>query len=62
MKAYVCLAIDELNNCTQWVEQSNFINELSQLTYQQSNELLTWTVAIFAAAWMWKRLSLTALR
>lgn len=56
---YVCSAIEN-NQCVQWVqyvEQSNFITELSSLTYADANELLTKTVALFALAWVSRLLS-----
>lgn len=60
---YVCQTIRPVTNqCTAWVEQANFITELSQLSYADSALLLSLTAALFATAWMWKRLSLHASR
>lgn len=62
MKTYACTALNEQNQCIAYIEQANFIAELSQLTYAQAGELLTWTAAILGSAWLWKHLSLTARR
>lgn len=60
---YVCQSIDELSgSCVEWVEQSNFITELSSLTHAQAGELLTLTALLFSLAWLFKMLSLTARR
>lgn len=53
---YVCTAIEN-NQCVQWIAQSNFITELSSLTYADANELLTKTVALLALAWVSRLLS-----
>lgn len=63
-KLYLCSELSE-GVCLKWVEyqaSDNFINELSQLTFAQSSELLSLTGAIFALAWLFKHLSLTAKR
>ena len=58
MKTYVCQTIDTATNqCTQWIEQANFIPELSQLSYSDTNQLLSLTAALFACAWVWSLLS-----
>ncbi len=60
--AFVCAQLVN-NECTQWVEyvaQSNFITELSSLSYADANQLLSFTVANFACAWIWRHLSRTA--
>lgn len=61
---YVCKTIDPTNPklCLEWVQQSNFIAELSQLTYADTNIILGYTASMFALAWIWKRLSLQASR
>jgi len=56
---YVCQAIQN-NICVEWVAQSNFITELSMLSYADANQLLSYTVANFALAWVWRHLSRTA--
>lgn len=50
--------------CTNFVplEQSNFLTELSSLTYHQAGTLITLTAVLFATAWLFKHLSLTAKR
>ena len=60
MTTYVCTAFDAANQCTSWVAQSNFINELSSMTYSDAATLLSYTAAIFACAWIWRHLSRTA--
>lgn len=50
------------NVCLEWVQQSNFITELSSLTYQEANVLLSQTVALWALAWVWRLLSKQAYR
>ena len=45
------------NQCTQWVEQANFIAELSQLSYSDTNVILSLTATLFATAWVWSLLS-----
>lgn len=68
MTVYVCVnpsTIPDANGyypCLQWVAQSNFIVELSQLTYYDSNILLSYTIVLFASAWAWRRVSLHASR
>ena len=58
MKTYVCQTIDtSTNQCTQWIEQANFITELSQLSYSDTSQLLSLTAALFACAWVWSLLS-----
>lgn len=61
---YLCQTLDPNNPklCLAWVEQSNFISELSQLTYADTNVILGYTAALFALAWVWKRVSLFASR
>lgn len=67
MTTYVCTELAPTVNggyvaCKHWVVQSNFINELSRLTYQDTNVLLSYTALLFATAWLYKRLSLNASR
>lgn len=52
-------------DCKTWVlvnDTPNFIVELSKLTYADSNLLLSYYIALFASAWVWKRISLHANR
>lgn len=56
---YVCQRIEN-NTCVQWVEQSNFITELSMLSYSDINLLLSYTAALFALAWAHRLLSQNA--
>lgn len=56
---YVCQIIEN-NQCVQWVAQSNFITELSMLSYSDINQLLSFTAANFACAWVWRHLSQNA--
>lgn len=58
---YVCAQLDA-NVCTQWVAQTNFFTELSILSYDDANVLLSYTALLFATAWLYKRLSLYASR
>jgi len=54
--AYLC-AQPVGDQCLQWVEQSNFITELSMLSYSDVNMLLSKTAALFALAWVCRLLS-----
>lgn len=66
---YVCDVVSKMPTengfypCLEWIvyaPQSNFIIELSQLSYDQTYIILSYTAALFAAAWTMKHLSLTA--
>jgi hypothetical protein len=61
---FVCAQVVN-NECLQWIEfvpAPNFITELSMLTYADANQLLSFTVANFACAWVYRHLSKTAYR
>lgn len=58
---YVCRQLDA-NTCTEWVAQTGFLTELSTLSYNDINVLLSYTALLFATAWLYKRLSLYASR
>lgn len=54
----VCQVVNEITNqCDLWLEQSNFLVELSMLSYSDINQLLALTAANFALAWVFKKLS-----
>lgn len=54
----VCQVVNQVTNqCDLWLEQSNFLIELSMLTYSDINQLLALTGANFALAWVFKELS-----
>ena len=56
--SYVCQVPNEVTKqCDLWLEQSNFLIELSMLTYSDINQLLALTAANFALAWVFKKLS-----
>lgn len=56
--SYVCQVPNLVTNqCDLWLEQSNFLIELSKLTYSDINQLLALTAANFALAWVFKKLS-----
>lgn len=55
----VCQVVNQVTNqCDLWLEQSNFLVELSMLSYSDINQLLALTAANFALAWVFKKLSL----
>lgn len=58
---YYC-KIPQGTDCLEWVPVSNFIVELSSMTYQDANVLLSQTAALFALAWVWRLLSKQAYR
>ncbi len=52
-------------DCDTWVlvePQTNPLTELNNLSPAETWEILGWTAAIFASAWVWKQLSLFAKR
>ena len=53
---FVCRALQD-GQCIEWVQQSNVIEQLSSLSYSDVTELLGYTVAIFAHAWVWRHIS-----
>ena len=56
--AQVCQVVNQVTNqCDLWLEQSNFLIELSMLSYSDINQLLALTAANFALAWVFKKLS-----
>lgn len=58
---YLCQTIEN-NQCIHWVQQSNFIYELSQLTFAEANQLIVQTALLFVNAWLWRFLSQQAKR
>lgn len=61
MKTYVCLDLYEPPSgypvCKNWVEQHNFLVELSELSYSDVSVILSMTAMLFASAWVWRLLS-----
>lgn len=63
MTVYVCSKLIETETvtyCDEYIAQSNFITELSSLSYSDINQLLILTATLFATAWVWRFLSQVA--